>query len=444
MYELVHTSAANGLIAGTHGYAPVEMTRSMPDGLRNRVEIFCGYAHRGDGNPVNWFHAILEKGEHVVGRVAACEKDYTGRTNRLAKVRIWSAGEMPRCGAGELLAMGGEWFRAAWDGEVKYLDEVQGSAWARVFGARGDELCQRVAWQVERNLETGKSIYFRTSVGWNCDGEKLLELFREVIGAMGEEARRRVTFATYPAAMPGGAVCHLRGSLEEDEDVGFERVRGVCAWVDCVAGRVMNEEFLPREGLKKVDAREEELEVAKGEIEKLKAQIVVEQRAADFARAYAKKLQDEKAQGADGNQATWLKMQAKLEGELARVRGWCWVFVILSVVLILIGVGIYWGAAKVEVSEVAPIVERKEEVGSVKVEVKGKEEVPRKVEEEKVEAPVKMIEVKKDVPRKVEKKIVPVVEAEEEEKPKLSIRAAEEVPRKKLDMKSMGKELFSK
>ncbi len=348
MFELVHTSAANGLIVGTHGYAPVEMTRSMPDGLRNRVEVFCGYAHRGDANPVNWFHAILEKGEHVVGRVAACEKDYTGRTNRLAKVRIWGAGEMPRCGAAELLAVGGEWFRAAWDGEVKYLDEVQARAWARVFGARGEELCQRVAWQVERNLETGKSLYFRTSVGWDCEGEKLLGLFREVIGAMSEEVRRRVTFATYPAAMPGGAVCHLRGSLGEDEDAGFERVKGVCAWVDCVEGRVVNEEFLPREGLKKVDAREEELAAAQGEVERLKAQVVVEQRAAEFARAYAKKLQDEKAQAADGSQATWLKMQAKLEGELAKARGWCWAFAILSVVLILIGAGIYWGAAKVD------------------------------------------------------------------------------------------------
>ena len=427
MYELVHTSAANGLIAGTHGYAPVEMTRSMPDGLRNRVEVFCGYAHREGANPVNWFHAILEKGEHIVGRVAACEKDYTGRTNRLAKVRVWSAGEMPRCGAAELLATGGEWFRAVWDGEVRYLDEVQGSAWARVFGARGDELCQKVAWQVERNLETGKSIYFRTSVEWDCDGEKLLGLFREVIGAMPEEVRRRVTFATYPAAMPGGAVCHLRGSLGEDEDAGFERMQGVCAWVDCVGGRVVNEEFLPREGLKKVDAREEELEAAKVEIEELKAKVGVEQRAAEFARAYAKKLQDEKAQGANGNQATWLKMQAKLEGELAKARGWCWAFAILSVVLILIGAGIYWGAAKVE----------------------------------KVEAPVKQIEieVKKDVAADGARAPKPLCngpaerpiakrgmeeEEEEVEKPRLSIRAAEEVPRKKLDVKSMGEELFSK
>ena len=455
MYELVHTSAANGLIAGTHGYAPVEMTRSMPDGLRNRVEVFCGYAHRGDGvNPVNWFHAILEKGEHVVGRVAACEKDYTGRTNRLAKVRIWSAGEMPRCGAGELLAMGGEWFRAAWDGEVKYLDEAaKGSAWVRVFGGRGDDLCQRVAWQVERNLETGKSIYFRTSVGWDCDGEKLLGLFREVIGLMGEEARRCVTFATYPAAMPGGAECHLRGSLGAEEDAGFARAKDVCAWVDCVEGRVEHEEFLPREGLKKVDARDEELAAAKGEIEALKAQIVVEQRAAEFARAYAKKLQDEAAQGADGKHATWLKMQAKLEGELAKTRGWCWALAILSVVLILIGAGIYWGAVKVEkvdAPEASAVVETKEEVAPVKVEVV--KEVPRKVEE--VETPMKTIEIKEEVPRDGARAPNPLCNGpaerpmakrgteEKEEKPRLSIRAAEEVPRKKRRMKTMGEELF--
>jgi hypothetical protein len=263
-----------------------------------------------------------------------------------------------------------------------------------------------------------------------------------------------VTFATYPAAMPGGAVCHLRGSLGADEDAGFARAKDVCAWVDCVEGRVEHEEFLPREGLKKVDVRAEELAAAKGEIEKLKAQIVMEQRAAEFARAYAKKLQDEAAQGADGKHATWLKMQAKLEGELAKARGWCWAFAILSVVLILIGAGIYWGAvkvAKVDAPEASAVVETKEEVAPVKVEVV--REVPRKVEE--VEAPVKTIEIKEEVPRDGARAPNPLcngpaerpmakrgTKEEEEEKPRLSIRAAEEVPRKKRRMKTMGEELF--
>ncbi len=455
MYELVHTSAANGLIAGTHGYAPVEMTRTMPDGLRNRVEVFCGYAHCAGANPVNWFHAILEKGEHVVGRVVACEKDYTGRTNRLAKVRVWSAAEIPRCGAAELLATGGEWFRAAWDGEVKYLDEAKGSAWARVFGARGDELCQRVAWQVERNLETGRTLYFRTSVEWDCEGEKLLELFGEVIDALPEEVRRRVTFATYPAAMPSGGTCHLRGRFDEVEDAGFERAKGLSVWVDCVEGRVEHEELLPREGLKKADesaarceAMEDELETARKEAEELKARLMTEQRAAEFARAYAKKLQDEKAQVADGSQATWLKMQAKLEGELARARGWCWAFAILSVVLILIGVGIYWGAAKVESAgkgeEAAPVVEEKEETP---VAVDGAR-APSPLCNGPAERPMAKRGTGKEVPReekKVVKVVAPVVEEAQEEKverPRLSIRSAAEVPRKKLNVKTIGEGLF--
>ncbi len=454
MYELVHTSAANGLIAGTHGYAPVEMTRSMPDGLRNRVEVFCGYAHRGGAvelNPVNWFHAILEKGEHVVGRVAACEKDYTGRTNRLAKVRIWGAEEMPRCGAAELLATGGEWFRAAWNGEVKYLDEAaKGSAWARAFGAGGDELCQRVAWQVERNLETGKSLYFRTSVGWDCDGEKLLALFREVIGAMPEEVRGRVTFATYPAAMPGGAVCHLRGSLGSDEDALFGRAKDVCAWVDCVEGRVVHEELLPREGKKKEDARAAELDAARKDVEELKARLVVEERAAEFARAYAKKLQEEKAQAANQGTSAWMEMQKKLEKKLMVARVWGCVAASVSVALIVILALIYWGAAKVDGARApGPLCNGPTERSMAKRETD--KEVPVKVEVvkdvprvEDVKASVK-VEVVEDVPRaeEVVRMEAPVVEEiEEEEKSRLSIRAAEDVPRKKKRMKTMGEELF--
>ena len=38
MYELINTSVPNGLIAGTHGFATVAMTKGMPDAIRRRIE----------------------------------------------------------------------------------------------------------------------------------------------------------------------------------------------------------------------------------------------------------------------------------------------------------------------------------------------------------------------------------------------------------------------
>lgn len=64
MYELVNTSVPNGLIAGSHGFATVAMTKGMPDAIRSRVENLCAYPHRSSAhdqsyyteNPINWFH----------------------------------------------------------------------------------------------------------------------------------------------------------------------------------------------------------------------------------------------------------------------------------------------------------------------------------------------------------------------------------------------------
>ena len=41
MYELVNTSLPNGLIAGTHGFATVAMTKGVQDVLRGRLEALC-------------------------------------------------------------------------------------------------------------------------------------------------------------------------------------------------------------------------------------------------------------------------------------------------------------------------------------------------------------------------------------------------------------------
>jgi len=271
MVELVNTSLPNGLIAGTHGFATVAMTKGVPDALRGRLETLCAYAHRTSAhdadyylqNPVNWFHVTLPQGEHVVGRVAPSDFDYTGRTNRLARLRAFGAAEMPRVGGAEVLVKAKDWFSQPWRGEPRYLDEDKDAcerlrgldptrlpaapSWESLFGGEGLRWARQVAWQVEKNLSAGgKTVYFKTSPSWDVSGEKLLGLFADVINLLPVDARSRVTFSTYPVSLPGGTVCHLRGV--HDRDRLFDAASETQAWVDCENARIVHAEMLPTSG----------------------------------------------------------------------------------------------------------------------------------------------------------------------------------------------------
>ncbi len=267
MYELVNTSAERGLVALTNGFTTVAMTRGMSEGLRVKLEAFCAYQHRvcvaGEKffqeNPVNWFHAVGADGVHVMGRVGPCACDYTGRTNRLARLCVLEDGEWPQGkSAAELLRAKGNWFGEAWAGEPRYLEEDKGkllelqevegtkelATWRDAFGERGAEWAQRVAWQVEKNMLTDRrAFFFKTSPAWDVSGEKLLGLFAEVIHLLPDELKGRVTFATYPVAMPSEVECALRGSW--DADPFAAAVASSQAWIDCETGCIMNEELLP-------------------------------------------------------------------------------------------------------------------------------------------------------------------------------------------------------
>lgn len=271
MYELVNTSLPNGLIAGTHGFATVAMTKGVSDVLRGRLEALCAYTHRTSvhdatyyqQNPVNWFHVVLPQGEHVVGRVAPSEFDYTGRTNRLAKLRIFGAQEMPSVGAADVLQKEKLWFSQEWQGNPRYLDEdrntcghlrmlnpVQASsapAWDALFGANGSRLAQQFAWQLEKNVSNGsRAIYFKTSTSFDVSGERLLGLFADLINLLPPDIRANVTFSTYPVSLPGGTSCHLRGIY--DRDKFFDTSAATQAWVDCENAKIVHPEMLPTQG----------------------------------------------------------------------------------------------------------------------------------------------------------------------------------------------------
>ena len=271
MYELVNTSLPNGLIAGTHGFATVAMTKGMPDSLRMRVEAYCAYSHRSsahdatyfDENPVNWFHAILPQGEHIVGRVAPAEFDYTGRTNRLARLFVFSKGKMPLIGGVAVLVKKARRLQEPWSGEARWLDEDTESerlfrnepvaatkdapSWRKKFGDyEGLNYARGFARLLAKNVNGGgKPIYFKTSAAYDVSGGELLSLFADLINLLPTSVRTSVAFSTYSATLPQGAVCHLRGVY--DRDRAFDMAKVTQPWVDCEASTVHNASMLPEE-----------------------------------------------------------------------------------------------------------------------------------------------------------------------------------------------------
>lgn len=267
MYELVNTSVPNGLVAGTHGFATVAMTKGLPDAIRTSLENFCAYPHRTSAhdasyyeqNPVNWFHLTLPTGEHVVGRTAPCEFDYTGRTNRLAHLLCFPAKEMPLNGGAFVLKSEGVRFAEPWQGEPRYLaadkartaqlqmaDSQRGrepANWVSLFGEKGVEYAKRFAALLAQNLRgAGKSISFKAGAT-DIDGTRLLGLFSDLINLLPENLAAKATFATFAACVPGGVTCHLRGVFDRDQT--FDASSALSPWVDCEAGVVRNENLLP-------------------------------------------------------------------------------------------------------------------------------------------------------------------------------------------------------
>ena len=274
MYELVNTSLPNGLIPGSHGFAAVAMTKGLPDALRTRLESYCAYSHRTSThdatyfteNPVNWFHVTLPQGDHVLGRVAPADFDYTGRTNRLARLLVFSKNEMPAIGGASVLKKESARLSEAWSGEVRWLESdkltvgrlrlefpptnCDAPSWRAMFGnAEGLNLARGFARLLAKNLSTtGRTIYFKTSTAFDGDGTKLLALFADLIDLLPVVDRRSVTFSTYPVALPQGTLCHLRGVY--DRDRVFDASATTQPWVDCEKGVVHNASLLPLEEVK--------------------------------------------------------------------------------------------------------------------------------------------------------------------------------------------------
>ena len=427
MYELVNTSLPNGLIAGTHGFATVAMTKGVSDVLRGRLEALCAYTHRTSAhdttyyqqNPVNWFHIVLPHGEHVVGRVAPSEFDYTGRTNRLAKLRIFGAQEMPSVGAADVLQKEKTWFSQEWQGDPRYLDEdrntcghlrmlnpVQASstpAWDALFGVNGSRLAQQFAWQLEKNVSSGgKAIYFKTSASFDVSGERMLGLFADLINLLPPAIRAKVTFSTYPVSLPGGTSCHLRGIY--DRDKFFDTSAATQAWVDCENAKIVHPEMLPTRG----SAKPQTPVLEKGKNAATTSQV----RQHNGSKFSTPKVS---GRGPDPNSYRNLFPPKKHGPDILVIS-----LIVGTALILLVGAGVFFwmmqsNKKQMEDSGAAAAVENEKQIRSLETE---REIAERKAEEERREQQLKELEQKQKAEKEAAERVRKQQEAENAAKEK--------------------------
>ena len=271
MFELVNTSLPNGLLPGTHGFATVAMTRGLADNLRRRLEDLSAYVHKVSAhdatydtlNPVAWSHLILPRGEHVLGRVAAAPFDYTGRTNRLARLVCLATAEAKSFNAAETLLRENAYFSAPWEGEARWLEpdaaltarfgaasaraSRKSQAWIDAFGETdGSRYAASFAALLRDSIrQNSKPLVFVTSQQSDPDGRRALAFIADLIALLPEDLQPSATFSTYPCAIPIGVKCAIR-VLRKDDNGYAQAVAGVPV-ADFAAKAVQNANLLPHD-----------------------------------------------------------------------------------------------------------------------------------------------------------------------------------------------------
>jgi hypothetical protein len=228
-YELIYTSAQQGLRAGSRGFCTVAHTEGMPSALIQLAESLSGYRHLYQPhdplharNPVAYSHyAIAAGGEDlsVLSRVAACGTDYSGRTNKLAHHVILPTRERLDDGPAAIM-LAPSFFVTEWSRAPQVLPagravtaspmpSFQATAWAAACGDAGWAGVLAGSW-----LEGGgEDVYIIFN-----PAQQLLPLIAEAIHLLPPAERWKVTFCTHFTSCPTGTTCRWRCCTSDSEE----------------------------------------------------------------------------------------------------------------------------------------------------------------------------------------------------------------------------------
>jgi len=129
MWQLLYTSAPNGLTPGRSGFCVVARHKALPARVAEALERVSSYEPLV-GRPVIFTHRLIAAGTEtfgVISRFCDAGLDYTRRRNALAHHLIFAATEFRALPPPAEIALRWDGWLGKWDGQPRWLDDA-GSA----------------------------------------------------------------------------------------------------------------------------------------------------------------------------------------------------------------------------------------------------------------------------------------------------------------------------
>lgn len=238
-YELVYTSAPEGLTRGSSGFCVVACTKGLGPRLVVTLEslsaykpLYPHYAPNAWENPISRSHYVYEvngEQQHILSRICFNGVDHTRRSNKLASHLVLNEQETATAQGGpSSLLLQEELFKdASWPIKAEYFmkqKEIPATAvqvqkcrhWESIMGDAGWG-----GYLAQTFIDSpNKNVY----IAYDPDQNKeILPLFHEAISLLPEDLRWKLTFNTYFVNLPVGMSCRWRGCPVDSDAIRVAR-----------------------------------------------------------------------------------------------------------------------------------------------------------------------------------------------------------------------------
>ena len=257
-YELVYTSAPEGLNRGSSGFCVVACTKGLGprlvvtlEGLSAYKPLYPHYAPNAWDNPVSRSHYIYEANgerQHILSRICFNGVDHTGRSNKLASHLVLSEREAAAAQGGPAsLLLREELFKdAAWPIKAEYFakqKEIPATAvqvrkctlWESVMGDAG-----WAGYLARTYIDTpNRNVYLAYDPEQHKD---ILPLLHEAMSLLPDDLRWKITFNTYFVNLPAGMSCTWRCCPVDSDALRAARRSPMNLVIDITRPQALNRE----------------------------------------------------------------------------------------------------------------------------------------------------------------------------------------------------------
>ena len=229
VFELVYTSAPQGLFPGNTGFAVVGCTRNMDYAVCKQLENLSAYTPfyphydaNAWNNPVNYAHRIIQVNGveyHILSRICFNGLDYTQRSNKLASHIAISADELQSLPSGPASVFFQDTLfkNEKWQIKTEYFENspvVMDLKYELDVCKNWEQSTGDAGWAgviAESYLSNPqKNIYIVFDPQRSSQN---ISLMAEVLSLLPTHLRWQMTFSTYFTELPAGVTCNVRFCL---------------------------------------------------------------------------------------------------------------------------------------------------------------------------------------------------------------------------------------